>query len=154
MATILDVQNNLKGLKGFIHIIAKSAIDNSKDVAIDLNVHEQLEEGFNSKGERLKKYKKWKYRGIEYYDEFKNKLNPKPGIGNPDLILTGDFTKSFTLDISGDSFKMWSDDEKTQKLVTKYGDDIFGLSEKSIDFYAQEVVLPLMMDNINEITGL
>lgn len=146
MATILDVQENIKSLK--VKDIAVDAIDKTLEVAVALNV-EQLASGKNSDGTKIKpSYSSKKYA------QLKANKNPKPGMWTPDLILTGAFTESFKIDISGDNLKYSSTDSKAPELSKKYGDDIFGLTENSNEYYAQSVVFPVMMDTINQMTGL
>lgn len=147
MATILDIQENLKNVKSNIKSIASRAVQDTEVEFLKLNV-EQLEHGFDSQKKRLKKY-----RSKEYAD-FKSSLNSLPGNGNPDLILTGAFTESFNLNVSGDNFKIFASDQKANDLTKKYGDDIFGLTEESNEFYAQNPVLLAMMESITAITGL
>lgn len=146
MATVLDVQENIKSLK--VKDIAIDAIDKTLEVAVSLNV-EQLTMGKNSDGTKIKP----SYRSKKYAQLKANK-NPKPGMWTPDLILTGAFTESFKIDISGDNLKYSATDSKAPELTKKYGDDIFGLSENSNEYYAQNIVFPVMMETINQMTGL
>jgi len=67
------------------------------------------------------------------YAEWKNSKNSHPGFGTPDLYVTGAFQKAFTLSIEGDEMVFDSKDEKTAELVEKYSDEIFGLSEPTIE---------------------
>jgi len=145
MATALDLLTNLKSLK--ILDIAVDAIDKTKDIAVDLNV-EQLACGYDSEKKRLKKYRS------KSYSDFKQSMNSLPGFGNPDLILTGAFVNSFKLDISGQNLKFSASDSKSDDLTKKYGDNIFGLGETNNEYYAQQVVFPIMMNTIQGFIGL
>lgn len=96
-----------------------------QDEVTQLN-RDQLLEGKDSKGQKLTP----KYRN-KRYERAKNIINPKPGLGTPDLKFKGDFQKSFYLIPKKDkkvSFKVFASDDKTEKLVGRYGEAIFGLS--------------------------
>ena len=90
-------------------------------VILDLNT-DQLMHGYDSEGQPLEPYKS------AMYAEFKLTLNPR---GVVDLKLTGDFHNSFY--ISSKEFPLTIDakDSKRNKLVTRYGIQIFNLTEES-----------------------
>ena len=108
----------------------------SEDIFMDVFMEEsfaveelnknQLDEGLDSKGKKLTQYK------YDSYAEYKHELNSKPGYGNPDLNLTGDFYSGFKVEEKGGTkYDITSLDRKTQTLTENYGIAIFGLSEES-----------------------
>jgi hypothetical protein len=143
MATVLDLQDNLSAIE--MHREAKSAIGRTSEFIADLNV-EQLEKGLTSEGKRLPRYRN------KTYARFKNAINPLPGFGNPDLILTGAFTKSFKIDVGSEDLEVVSND--IHDLSERYGEDIYGLSDDNQEFYNQEIFLPELAQSIENITGL
>lgn len=63
------------------------------------------------------------------YAAFKNSKNSRPGFGTPDLRNTGRFQDLMKFIKKGNQYFVTSIDEKTGMLVTKYGEDIFGLQK-------------------------
>lgn len=94
-------------------------------IILDLNTS-QLEQGRDALGNFLAEYM------AEDYAKFKQHLNSKPPLFIPDLKLEGNFYDGFVLRWEGDTFTIDSTDEKTGKLVKKYGADIFGLMDESL----------------------
>jgi len=99
-------------------------VSSEKAYIIDLNTA-QLMKGEDSDEKSLGFYKS------PAYAEMKMILNPR---GVVDLKLTGNFHESFFLEDSGNDFPFTinATDEKRDELVEKYGEGIFGLSEKSL----------------------
>ena len=103
----------------------RRAIIENREEILDLNVA-QLEIGENALGNLLDTYT------TREYSEFKQALGSKAPFGVADLILEGGFTEGFTLIQEGNEFRFTSTDFKTDMLVRDWGEDIFGLQEKSI----------------------
>jgi len=82
-------------------------------------VKAQLMRGVDGDGNFLTPYKS------KSYAKFKKTLNPR---GVTDLRLTGSFHENMFL-VSGVPTIIWSYDEKTSELVSKYGKKLFELSE-------------------------
>lgn len=146
MVTPGDLLANLK----LIDVVndAIEVVVATKEEMAKLNV-EQLAEGQDSEGKKLSP----KYRNRSYARK-KNQMNLTPGFGNPDLILTGAFTEKLSVAVSGQSFSFSSGDSKRPDLVSKYGDNIFGLNEKQQQYYNEEVFLPEFQEIITVKTGL
>lgn len=87
----------------------------------------QLLLGETSKGKSLGKYKS------KSYEEFKAKLNPRRVV---DLKLTGHFHGNFFI-VDEYPLIIWSYDAKTDDLVKKYGEEIFGLTEENKDTFVE-----------------
>ena len=100
------------------------AIVENREEILDLNVA-QLRQGKDSLGQFLYEY------ASEDYAQFKQAMGSQAPFGVADLILEGDFTEGFTLKKEGREFRFDSTDEKRDKLVQMYGEDIFGLSLES-----------------------
>ena len=77
-------------------------------------------------GEDAKKQILPMYRSIYYADM---KAEMRSGRELTDLFLTGSFQGGFYLVVDGDTYGITSDDSKTSKLIAKYGENIFGLTD-------------------------
>lgn len=153
MGTIMDLLDAVERFDPKSSLL-DSIIENENS-AVEMN-RDQLLNGRDSLGEKLKEYVD------DQYAELKQRMNPLPGYGTPDLKLTGDFHRGFYLDISSiddGNFELGSTDEKTQELVDKYNESIFGLDkenselfwfEKVVDSFAQKVLdqMGLIMQNV------
>jgi hypothetical protein len=131
-----------------VHELAINAIMSTEGAMVQLN-REQLSEGLDSKGHKLKPT-----YGSKAYATKKAAQNPRPGKLNPDLILTGDFVESFKVSLSGDVLKFEAGDIKAPDLLEKYGDDVMGLMDTQQDHYNHEVFYPEFAGNIEHETGL
>lgn len=122
MATISEVNNNWQRLDIDTEVI--NTIKSNSERMLTLN-KEQLKEGFDKQGKRLREYRS------DLYAQVKNRMNPLPGYGNPDLFKTGAFFEEFTLRVEQKVyFYMYSQDAKYFTLVKNYGKDIFGLGDR------------------------
>ena len=111
----------------------RRAIIENREEILDLNVA-QLEIGENALGNLLDTYT------TREYSEFKQALGSKAPFGVADLILEGGFTEGFTLIQEGNEFRFTSTDFKTDMLVRDWGEDIFGLQEKSITIISPSIL--------------
>ena len=102
------------------------AVVENREEILDLNIS-QLEVGKDSLGELLERYV------LDSYAEFKQAIGSQAPFGIADLILEGDFTEGFFLIVDGKKIQITSTDDKTGDLAHKYGQDIFGLTEDSMD---------------------
>lgn len=80
------------------------------------------------------------------YAKAKNRFNPLPGLGNPDLKLTGDFHNSFYIIAKKSAFTLEASDKKTGLLIDKYGsENIFGLTIEDNKIVNYEIILPRLL---------
>jgi hypothetical protein len=87
---------------------------------------DQLQKGEAPDGGKIGQYAFMKYA------KAKNKINPLPGLGNVDLILTNAFRSAFHSFLSGISVFIESTDKKMDELIYKYSaEKIFGLAPDS-----------------------
>lgn len=134
----MDVQEHsrkwVKALNRSQQYFKRAVLDN-RNLVIDSNIA-QLEGGFDSLGNFLKDY------ASDTYAEFKQVIGSKAPFGIADLKLTGDFYAGFVLKYIGSEFIITSTDWKTEELAAKYGVDIFGLANESI-----EQVRPFLLES-------
>lgn len=112
-------------------------IQQTSETAINLNRQQLYDTSVDKHEMKLLSYN-W-----PNYAVMKNKMNPKPGFGHPDLYLTGSFQKAMFMKVEKESFNISSRDSKTFDLVKHYGDDIFGLTLKSKAEYTKTVWLQI-----------
>lgn len=85
----------------------------------------QMLEGLNSKGQKIRRYRS------NAYAKMKHAMNPVPGFGNWDMYLTGALSKSIYAEVRGDAVIIDATDPKTQGLVEKAGEIVFGLNKST-----------------------
>lgn len=86
------------------------------------------------------------------YAAAKNEMNTLPGLGVPDLKLTGSFYEGIDVEVGGDAFDIISKDEKGPQLENKYP-DIFGLGTDFKKDYI-EILSPIVNEKISNFVGL
>ena len=104
----------------------KRAVLENRQLILDSNIA-QLQIGIDSFGQFLREY------ASDAYAHFKQEHGSRAPFGIADLKLTGDFHSGFVLKYTGGEFVITSTDSKTDDLVAKYGKDIFGLANESIE---------------------
>lgn len=87
------------------------------------------------------------------YAEAKSSMNPLPGLGVPDLRLTGAFYEGIDVEAGKEVFDIISKDEKGPELENKYR-DIFGLGGAFKNEYTKEKLEPALKKKISKFTGL
>lgn len=101
-----------------------AVLDNETEV-LDANTA-QLSKGKDSMGAFLYDYLS------DDYAKFKKALGSQAPLGTPNLYLEGDFYEGFVLRYNDSVFEITSTDEKRDKLVQMYGEDIFGLAQEQL----------------------
>ena len=82
-----------------VRLLASQALKLNEDVIADLT-REQLIEGRDSLDMALRRYASLEYAKL------KQSMNPKPGLGNPDLYLTGATHRSIKIVVTADTIKV------------------------------------------------
>lgn len=121
--------------------MADQAVKENEHVIIDMNT-ENLMKGKDANDEKITP----QYYSDEYA-EMKQGMNPRPGLGTPDLFLTGVFQEGFFVKRVKMGWEIDSKDEKRDKLVTKYTDIIFGNTDKDEKEINEEYILPELIDH-------
>lgn len=118
-------------------VVLESVKDNEAEI-IDLNIEDQLfQKGIGSDGQAI----------TPGYSPLTISIKRQKGQPTDRVTLrdTGEFHRSFEIRYGNDAFAFAATDPKTQKLEKKYGSEIFGLTDQSLD-EAIETVKP----DINE----
>lgn len=125
----------------------QAAADHEKELA-DLNRKQLYEKGEKADGTKLKKYRNPKYARI------KNEMNPKPGLGNPDFRLTGEFQESVFADARDNGSIIFdASNYKVEFLVKRDGEDIFGLQAENEKTAWADILKPPLILSIARQTG-
>jgi hypothetical protein len=66
---------------------------------------------------------------------------------------TGDFYEGLFVDVNSETFDIYSSDVKTDALVKKYGERIFGLTRESRGEYVQYTFFPGLREKITKKLG-
>jgi hypothetical protein len=151
MADALDLLENLDFLN--VSNVVIGIMEANENVMAELN-REQLREGLNSEGGLIGDYKA--YRNAVYAFE-KYRMNPAPGLGNPDLNLTGDHYNAMYAKVQGRNYEQGSTDEKSRDLERKYNDgkaSIYGLNDESREELVEKHLQPQWVAEIEKETGL
>lgn len=130
---LVEYRNSL--LEQFIRDI----IEDNLDFIADLNT-DQLERGVDGTGNNIEPT----YRN-PVYARLKQRLNSRPGLGIPDLKLTGSFHRKINAKLQGKVVTLDSTDSKTADLLAKYGDVILQLNEESVEVLREELMLPELL---------
>jgi hypothetical protein len=109
---------------------------------------EQLKAGKNNKGETIAP----KYRNKKYAIA-KATQNPLPGLGTPDLFLTGKFYAGIDAEVGNGVIDIISKDDKGPALEDKYP-AIFGLGTDFKKEYLDKDLRPLVHKKISTFTQL
>ena len=130
MATLKKSVNRIKQFNFELALL--KILRENDNIIIDLNTDDQLFKfGIDSSGNKLAPY-----RSTEY-ERLKAQLNPNHVT---DLKLEGDFYKGWKVDADKFPIYMTSTDAKTAELVGKYGEDIFGLTDKNMGALSDYIV--------------
>lgn len=105
-------------------VVLESVKDNEAAI-LDLNVEDQLfQQGIDNEGQAI----------TPGYTPLTISIKRQKGQPTDRVTLrdTGDFHKSFQISYGNDAFGIYATDPKSQKLSKKYGEDIFGLTDDSL----------------------
>lgn len=85
------------------------------------------------------------YRG-QGYSELKNRLNSKAGLGNVDLTLTGALGRGIRISGFNNEYEIFSTDWKYEKIVEKYGEINFNISEDEREILFSKITLMILTE--------
>lgn len=134
------IAKKLQAFQNHVNSIVIEEAGKLEDEIIILNQDDQLAEGIDNKGQSItpeyrpftvevKKAKGQPYDRVTLYDE-------------------GNFYKGFHTEIVNNKIYVDSTDQKTNKLGEKYGEDIFGLTEKNIDYFNETYLKEALINRL------
>ena len=139
MATIRKYASNFAKID--IQAQLPKLIEEVAPEAIAYNQQQLYRSSVDRFGKSLKQYQS------PSYSLYKYRRNPLPGLGRPDLNLTGTLYRGMYLKVTGRSFYLGSYDAKESKIEKKYGKDIWGLTKDSKARLSRDI-RPLLMGYI------
>lgn len=113
----------------------------TSDILLDL-VKSQLKRGETSVGLIQPPLKS------ERYSKKKLSNGSNAPFGIPDLFDTGKFQDKFKLYFGKDALRIRSTDKKAPDLLSKYGYEIYELSQENFEYYTNQIIIPLMIKKI------
>lgn len=117
-------------------IYTKKALEQNKQKIIELNVEQLYDYGINSLGIRIDTY--------EPYSPYTERIKEEKGQPYDRVTLrdTGEFHKSFEVVFDPAYFYLTATDSKTQDLIERYGEHIFGLIAENKKELTEQYVVP------------
>lgn len=117
---------------------------------IDVLVISQLDKGELSTGSKITPS-----YASNYYANKKAALNATPGIGTPDLRVTGRYYSGIGVAVKGAEYDVESNVPYAQAdSITQYGDNLLRLSDPNMTAYSENTLFPAIADYIRGLTGL
>jgi len=132
-----NIQKIARRVSKNIDKVSEKAIKESTIDMADMNVN-QMMNGLNADGDQI-----GEYRSVNYA-AFKQRLNPAPPPMTPDLRLTGSFHSGLFAKYTGNDIIFGSTDRKSNDLATKYGANIFGLTESNQEEIKEGYIFPII----------
>jgi hypothetical protein len=143
MATIAAIYERIQRLD--TDVVIEQALDETSEQRADINA-EQMYKGVESTGEEIN----------PAYTRTTVKIKQEKGQPSDRVTLldTGSFYQGIYSRVQGGEVVLSSYDAKTNDLVKKYGEDIFGLSTTFKREYLSQSLGPVLRQKIADITGL
>jgi hypothetical protein len=142
MPGVRSVKQRFERLKQSLPQVAETSVAAVKEDYVSAQ-KSQLTEGLTSSGGTFRKYQS------NAYARKKNAINPLPGLGNPDLKLTGAFYGGIVATVESGKLKIKSNDSKALDLEAKYGKQkIYGLQPEEMLDFVQNKVRPSFKQHI------
>lgn len=143
MATVNQMLGKFKALN--IENEAAQVLEDTEQELLTFN-RNQLFRGEGADGKKLPRYPNGKYA------EYKNALNPLPGLGVPDYKVSGDLYNQMAIDFKAGKLAIFSTVSYVGKVVARGGDP-FGLQPSSKAAYVRINFNPRFVRNISSKTG-
>lgn len=117
-----DFKKQFEAIPKRLPLFVIDSLDDKESQLEDLNIS-QLKKGIDSNSEDI----------LPEYTQFTKDIKAAKGQPTDRVTLEdeGDFHSSITFDLNLDEIVYYATDEKTDKLLDKYGDNVLGLNKKS-----------------------
>lgn len=125
-ATLRNLEYRLRAFKDNLPMYLEDIIRDKEDVIVSAIADDQLyRRGINGRGEKIMSYMPYTAKTIQ------NKKRKGQPTTRVTLRDTGAFHKSMFVVFDSEGFYVTASDEKTEKLIKKYGEEIFRLTNKN-----------------------
>jgi len=145
--TIHELHRRVKSLNQSIRHDVEGIVKKTSYEMTTLNQNQLFNYGIGSDGLKLAPYKN------KYYAQEKNYMNRRPGLGIPDLRLSGQYYNGMNVIVENYTYKITSSDSKADKLERMYP-KAMGLTTPSMKSYAHGVFFIELRTLITSKTGL
>lgn len=137
-----DVLDRLNKWKVDAPKITLDEAEKEGDEMIILNQDDQLDLGIDNRGKKIR----------PPYKKLTIKLKKLKGQPTDRVTLhdEGDFYRGMHTERTGKGIYIDSKDKKTEKLVTKYGDQIFGLNRNNLKEFIDSYLKPRMQERFKK----
>lgn len=147
IASILRLRDNAKAVLDGVQggSWCRECIEANTAEICDMNTEQQLyERGENALGVSISDYMPYAPLTID--------IKTMKGQPTDRVTLrdTGDFHESFFIRADNNGFTIDATDWKREKLVNKYGRQIFGLTDENKTYLAKEILLPELIKKTKE----
>ena len=125
-ATLRNLEYRLRAFKDNLPMYLEDIVRDKEDVIVSAIADAQLyRRGINGRGEKIMSYMPYTAKTIQ------NKKRKGQPTTRVTLRDTGAFHESMYVVFDSEGFYITASDEKTEKLVKKYGEEIFRLTNKN-----------------------
>lgn len=125
-ATLRNLEYRLRAFKDNLPMLLEDIVRDKEDVIVSAIADDQLyRRGINGRGEKIMSYAPYKPKTIQIK---KKKGQPTTRVTLRD---TGAFHNSMFVVFDAEGFYVTANDKKASKLINKYGDEIFRLTNKN-----------------------
>lgn len=122
---ITQLRKNVEQWQRSLPDVVLESVKDNEAAILDLNIEDQLfQKGIDSDGQAI----------TPGYTPLTISIKRQKGQPTDRVTLrdTGDFHRSFQISYGNDAFGIFATDPKSQKLEKKYGREIFGLTDESL----------------------
>lgn len=127
-ATLRNLEYRLRAFKDLLPGMLEGIIKDKEGVIVSAIANDQLyRRGINGREEKIMRYRPYKPSTIA------NKRRKGQPTTRVTLRDTGDFHEAMRVVFDSEGFYITSDDDKTNELVSKYGESIFRLTNKNFN---------------------
>lgn len=126
-ASLRNLEYRLRAFKDSLPMLLEDIVRDKEDVIVSAIADDQLyRRGINGKGKKIMDYMPYTATTI--------RIKKKKGQPTTRVTLrdTGDFHNSMFVVFDAEGFYVTASDDKTPKLIEKYGDEIFRLTDKNL----------------------
>jgi len=91
------------------------------------------------------------------YAEFKNSMNPKPGLGVRDYFLTGEYFNGFFMEVNKSqmTFTVGSKDIKAAKIEKQTSaKQLYGIAPDDKEYFSREILRPKIVTELRKTIGV
>ena len=125
-ATLRNLEYRLRAFKDNLPMYLEDIVRDKEDVIVSAIADDQLyRRGINGRGEKIMSYMPYTAKTIQ------NKKRKGQPTTRVTLRDTGAFHKSMFVVFDSEGFYITASDKKTEKLIKKYGEEIFRLTDKN-----------------------